>query len=741
MPAADSNGAPKAELFADTSVMAPAAAFEDAFALSTSQTESGHSPLVRNFPVEISHAIRRHWLPAVVVGLIVGSLATVAAWMGIRSQYMATAVLRVSMDKLNLLELNKNADGANSGFDIYKRTQRQLVRSPLVLGAALQRKSISGLPLVTQQTDPLGWLQKIVTVTYPDEAEIMQINVRCEDRHVAETLADTVVDVYLKDVVYKEREEKLSRIESLKKAESETEASLRKKRGDLRLLADTLGTSDSEALTLVQKNTLQEYSFFGTRLNEVEFDLKRAQHARKMRNAAMAAATDSDDSVTDAELEYAAGTDSVTTAAKARIERLQIDIEKTQKNMEGPNGDQVVAGYQTAIDRERKKIETRKQALRKELAFRKQSLNQMSAAHSQSTSMEMLESQRVELSKKVNELRVEAEKFGRSSVDVELMRADIKALDDLRDRIQREVQQSNIEIASLKSRVVKLSDAMTPQNEDRDRRVVMSAGSGAVGFFVGCALVVLWDLRRQRLNTTREIVESMRLPILGTVPRVARLLDTNRLSEGLEEAIDGIVARLVFSRADDSPQVILITSAMAGEGKTTVAANLASSFAAMGRKTVLVDFDLRRPSLHNLFDVDLIPGISGVLTGQAETLDAVQPTSIDNLFLIPGGTWGQRGLSGRDDECIKRIVNELRASFVNIIIDAGPVLPVVDTRIVARHADGVIVSLLRDLSEIAKVTATCELLRSFEVRILGAVMIGVPGEVYYARTAAKVLES
>ena len=69
------------------------------------------------------------------------------------------------------------------------------------------------------------------------------------------------------------------------------------------------------------------------------------------------------------------------------------------------------------------------------------------------------------------------------------------------------------------------------------------------------------------------------------------------------------------------------------------------------------------------------------------------------------------------------------------------VLPIVDTRVVARHADGVIVCLLRDVSEIPKVTAAYELLRSFHVNILGAVMIGVPGEVYYTRTIAPVTES
>jgi Mrp family chromosome partitioning ATPase len=90
---------------------------------------------------------------------------------------------------------------------------------------------------------------------------------------------------------------------------------------------------------------------------------------------------------------------------------------------------------------------------------------------------------------------------------------------------------------------------------------------------------------------------------------------------------------------------------------------------------------------------------------------------------------------------VKSIVAELREAYTNVVIDAGPVLPIVDTRVVARHTDGVVISLLRDVSEIPKVNSACELLRSFDIRILGAVMIGVPGEVYYAPTITPVIAS
>jgi len=686
----------------------------------------------RNLLGEASHALRRRWLAASVVGLVLGSVGAVAAWSSVKSLSTATAVLRVAMGQSTILEQGQNHDGSTA-FEVYKRTQRQLLRSPGVLTAALQREAVARLPLVTQQMGALSWLQNAVNVTFPDEAEIMQVSFTCEDQHTAETLTDTIVDVYLQDHVYGEHQEKLNRINTLQKAETETEASLRKKRSGLRELVDTLGTGDSEALTLAQKNTLQEYSILWTQLNQVEFDLKRAQRSRQAREHAGQSVPGSNVTVTNAEVEAAALTDPSIVSAKAELDRQQAHIDEAKKTMFGAAEKEYVSSYQANVERMRKKIDSRKIALRREVAAQKENTalatDQLSAA-----SVEVLQSQQKELSVKVATLRAEADKFGRSSVDAELMRAEIKALDDLRSRIQKELEEANIEINTLKSRVVKLSPATTIPSDDHKRRRMLSAGFGGAGFAAGCALVVLWDLRRRRLNTMHEIADSLRLPLLGTVPHVWRPQGNDTSAHpAFEEAIDGIVARLVFSPSE-SHQVVLVTSAVAGEGKTTVAVNLAVSFAGMGRKTVLVDFDLRRPMVHNIFDVDLAPGLGAVLAGQVELLDAVLSTPVENLYLLPAGAWGHRGLSGRNDDLVKSIVDELREAYTNVVIDAGPVLPIVDTRVVARHADGVVISLLRDVSEIPRVNSACELLRSFDVCILGAVMIGVPGEVYYAPT-------
>ena len=179
------------------------------------------------------------------------------------------AVLRVSMGQSTVLQ-------AGQVHDVPPPSRSQTHAAPTFAESRrpdgrVARQSVARLPNVSQ-LGSLAWLQNAADVTFPDEAEIMQVSVTCDDQRTAETLADTIVEVYLQDIVYAEHQEKLNRINTLQKAETETEANLRKKRSGLRQLVDTLGTGDSEALTLAQNEHTAGILIFGpssTRSNSI----------------------------------------------------------------------------------------------------------------------------------------------------------------------------------------------------------------------------------------------------------------------------------------------------------------------------------------------------------------------------------------------------------------------------------------------------------------------------------------
>ena len=163
---------------------------------------------------------------------------------------------------------------------------------------------------------------------------------------------------------------------------------------------------------------------------------------------------------------------------------------------------------------------------------------------------------------------------------------------------------------------------------------------------------------------------------------------------------------------------------MPSEGKSTVSCLLAQSLARAGKSVVLVDFDLRRPSVHRYLDLPLEPGLAQSLYGQISFEETLQKTTVDNLSVIAAGDWNgniqERCTSGKMTE----LFNYLRSSFDLVVIDSSPVLPVFDARVVGKYSDGVIFTLVLDKSRLPAAAKACEILRSFGMTVLGMVVIG-----------------
>ena len=170
----------------------------------------------------------------------------------------------------------------------------------------------------------------------------------------------------------------------------------------------------------------------------------------------------------------------------------------------------------------------------------------------------------------------------------------------------------------------------------------------------------------------------------------------------------------------------MVTRAVDGEGKTTLASNLAMSLARAGRKTLLIDCDLRRPAAHQLFEQPLQPGFSEVMLNEVELPDAVRPTPTDpNLFLLTAGLWDRNVVQELAKTGITSIF-ELRDEFDFILVDSHPVLAATDSLLIAQHVDAVIVSLMRDVSQMHNVHRACQQLTNLGIRVFGAVVSGMP---------------
>jgi capsular exopolysaccharide synthesis family protein len=172
-------------------------------------------------------------------------------------------------------------------------------------------------------------------------------------------------------------------------------------------------------------------------------------------------------------------------------------------------------------------------------------------------------------------------------------------------------------------------------------------------------------------------------------------------------------------------RTLLVTSAVDGEGKTSLAGHLAISLTRAGFRTLLVDGDVQAPSAHGLFDVPAAPGLCEVLRGDVTVHDAIHPTALPGLSVLPAGAWdliARQALVGNRWRTVK---DDLEASYDFVVIDSGPVLLVSDSLLLARDADGVLLSVLIDHSRVSSVEETRDRLRTVGANVLGVVVNGV----------------
>lgn len=167
---------------------------------------------------------------------------------------------------------------------------------------------------------------------------------------------------------------------------------------------------------------------------------------------------------------------------------------------------------------------------------------------------------------------------------------------------------------------------------------------------------------------------------------------------------------------------LLVTSPEPGTGKSFVATNLALTYAEQGKRVLLVDTDLRRPTVHKMFGKDNTVGITNVLTGQETIETCVQETIFNSLSILTSGFLPPNPVELIESDEMKAIIEQLTASYDIVLFDAPPVLPVVDSALLSTMVDGVVFVVRSRYSEQGAALRAVEKLRSAGSRIIGTIL-------------------
>lgn len=201
------------------------------------------------------------------------------------------------------------------------------------------------------------------------------------------------------------------------------------------------------------------------------------------------------------------------------------------------------------------------------------------------------------------------------------------------------------------------------------------------------------------------------------------------------EQFRNLRTNIQFSMVDQDLKSIVVTSAGSGAGKSTVAANLATAFATEDRRVLLVDADLRKPTVHQTFRLRNSDGLTTLLMQKkAELRDIVYKTNTEGLYIITSGAIPPNPADLLSSKRMQSLKEEMESMFDLIIFDTPPVLPVTDAQVMASQADGTIIVIQKGAVTKEEIMKTKEILEIAEVNVIGAVMNRVEksnGNYYY----------
>lgn len=266
----------------------------------------------------------------------------------------------------------------------------------------------------------------------------------------------------------------------------------------------------------------------------------------------------------------------------------------------------------------------------------------------------------------------------------------------------------------------------SPVSPQVERNVLLGA---VLGGLLGAGYAVARTLLDRRLRSAEDVERASSLAVVGSVPDLGKNPGTLFVNSGglgtsaqAAEAIRRMRTNLSYMDVDNPPRAIVVTSPKQGDGKSTIAANLAAAIALSGQPVTLVDCDLRRPNVSRSLGLDDTVGLTDVLAGRVELADAVQQhPDIAALSVLTSGSRPPNPSEILGSQAMRGVVAELSARGL-VVLDAPPLLPVTDAAVVAHHADGALVAVSAGRTLDTELTSAIEHLRAVHARPLGVIL-------------------
>lgn len=320
----------------------------------------------------------------------------------------------------------------------------------------------------------------------------------------------------------------------------------------------------------------------------------------------------------------------------------------------------------------------------------------------------------------------------KTSIEFARLQRNRESLEKLYVLVEERYQEALINEQSQPGNVLMIDSARKNEHPSKPNRLLIVL----VGLVLGVGIAFAYIFVRNYFDNTVKTPDDMQnrnINVLSWIPQIEGVgLNGSKELEFIvakkpdsipSEAFRAMRTRIQFSKIEkDSLKTILITSSAPREGKTTIAVNLAGSYAQSNKKTLLLDCDLRKPRVHSIFAAQRYPGLIDYLFEQVKLEEIIRPTGMSNLSFISAGTIPPNPAEMLDSQQMKDFLQLMKNQFDIIIVDSPPIIAVTDSEILSTITDGSILVVSADATELDLLEKSVQLIKNSGSSFLGTVL-------------------
>jgi capsular exopolysaccharide synthesis family protein len=688
-------------------------------------------------------------------------------WLTYRMQpeYVATAsILILDHDRMEATLLNERPEPISKSRNLNaieilqsRRIAEDVIRS---LAASPYRSELEIMRETDQAGQPITFDDRVSTlrhntsVSLLKDTDVLKVSVVSHSPFEASFLSNAVAEQYYRYRLQSARGE-LTDIRQFLDQQLETVRQQLSQSEEIeRNYKESQGVSalDAETANMVQQSA-DFHALYNTTQTELNAQMRRQDYLRK-------------------QLAETKGTivEEAANATSPMIESMQREIGEKQTKIAtlmanpGPGTDQTVSAIEKEVENIKSKLveEVRKiaggvETSQDPLKTSQQLFDQLLTTE---VDIKALTAKAEALREVMQNIDFEMEKLPEKTLVLARLTRDRELNEKLYVMLNEKYEETRITEAGKSAGVQIVDTAKPPKDAVRPKKKLNILLGILFGLAVGVGIAFFLEFLDDTVKTGDDL-ERLNLTVLGTIPLVqteqiirrlkkqgrqftdadlhrveAKMITRFSPRSPISEAYRSLRTNIQFADIDKPKRIILLTSTTSKEGKSTTAVNLSITLAQMGSKVLLVDSDLRRPSLHNFFSMDKAYGLTNALIGSLTFDEVIKHTEVDKLDLITAGDIPPNPAELVASESMKRFIDEAKSRYDFVILDSPPVIAVTDAAILSTRVDGSIIVVSSGTVSKKEVQRAISLIKNVRATVMGIVLNGLDikkiyGSYYY----------